>query len=148
VRRLLPVGAAAGVAAAFNAPIAAVTFTVEEVVGGLDQTVLSGVVVAAALAAVIEHVILGENPIFTLDHSVGLHHASALLFYALLGLLAGLASVFFARALLVLRGRFAELSWLPTWAKPGLGGLVTGGCAVLVRFDAGFILHQETPPNG
>jgi len=51
LRRLLPVGAAAGIAAAFNAPIAAVTFTIEEVVGDLDQTVLSGVVVAAALAA-------------------------------------------------------------------------------------------------
>ncbi|MFL5405326.1 MAG: chloride channel protein [Myxococcales bacterium] len=51
LKRLLPVGAAAGIAAAFNAPIAAVTFTIEEVVGDLDQTVLSGVVVAAALAA-------------------------------------------------------------------------------------------------
>ncbi len=54
LRRLLPVGAAAGIAAAFNAPIAAVTFTIEEVVGNLDQTVLSGVVVAAALAAIVE----------------------------------------------------------------------------------------------
>jgi CIC family chloride channel protein len=50
-RRLIPVGAAAGIAAAFNAPIAAVTFVIEELVGDLDTTVLSGVVVAAALAA-------------------------------------------------------------------------------------------------
>ena len=42
---------AAGIAAAFNAPIAAVTFTIEEVVGNLDQAVLSGVIVAAALAS-------------------------------------------------------------------------------------------------
>ena len=57
-------GAAAGIAAAFNAPIAAVTFTIEEVVGNLDQTVLSGVVVAAALAAVVERSVLGVHPVF------------------------------------------------------------------------------------
>jgi CIC family chloride channel protein len=131
VRRLLPVGAAAGVAAAFNAPIAAVTFTVEEVVGGLDQTVLSGVVVAAALAAVIEHVILGENPIFNVSRAVGLHDWSALLFYALLGLLSGVVAVGFSRSLLALRGRFASLERYPAWAKPALGGMVTGCCAVI-----------------
>src|SRR4029079_3505141 len=59
LRRLIPVGAAPGIAAAFNAPIAAVTFTIEEIVGGLDHTVLSGVVAAAALAAVVEHSVLG-----------------------------------------------------------------------------------------
>ncbi len=62
-RALLPVGAAAGIAAAFNAPIAAVTFTIEEVIGDLDQTVLAGVIVAAALAAAIERLVLGTHPV-------------------------------------------------------------------------------------
>lgn len=131
VRRLLPVGAAAGVAAAFNAPIAAVTFTVEEIVGKLDQTVLSGVVVAAALAAVIEHSVLGSHPVFTLAHPVGLESASQVPLYALLGVLAGFASVGFSRALLRLRRGFRAEARLPAWAKPAVGGLVTGACAVV-----------------
>src|SRR5204862_8323822 len=85
LKRLLPVGAAAGIAAAFNAPIAAVTFTIEEVVGDLDQTVLSGVIVAAAIAAAIERSILGEHPVFTVKENYGLDHASSLIFYAVLG---------------------------------------------------------------
>src|SRR5438270_13006278 len=89
LKRLLPVGAAAGIAAAFNAPIAAVTFTIEEVVGDLDQTVPSGVIVAAALAAVIERAILGEQPVLTVTQTYGLHSASSLIFYAVLGVAAG-----------------------------------------------------------
>jgi len=65
-RRLASVGMAAGIAAAFNAPIAAITFTLEELIGDLDQTMLSGVIVAAALAAVVEHSILGKTRSFTL----------------------------------------------------------------------------------
>lgn len=131
VRRLLPVGAAAGVAAAFNAPIAAVTFTVEEIVGTLDQTVLSGVVVAAALAAVIEHTLLGSHPIFTLEHALVFRHLSSLPLHAVLGVLAGLVSVIFNRGLLRLRAAFQAQRGIPDWAKPAIGGLVTGACAVV-----------------
>lgn len=130
VRRLLPVGAAAGVAAAFNAPIAAVTFTVEEIVGTLDQTVLSGVVVAAALAAVIEHTLLGSHPIFTLDQAPVFQHLSSLPLHAALGVLAGLVSVTFNRGLLRLRAGFQTQRAIPDWAKPAVGGLATGACAV------------------
>ncbi len=131
LRRLLPVGAAAGIAAAFNAPIAAVTFTIEEVVGDLDQTVLSGVIVAAALAAAIERGILGEHPVFEITKSYGLHHASSLLLYAALGLAAAAVSIIFTDSLLALRKRFQRMTLLPAWARPGVGGLVTGALAVV-----------------
>jgi CIC family chloride channel protein len=130
-RRLLPVGVAAGIAAAFNAPIAAVTFTIEEVVGTLDRAVLSGVIVAAALAAVIERSILGESPVFDVPGTYGLHHASSLVLYAGIGLAAGVVSIVFTESILALRVRFRRLPLLPAWTRPGLGGLMTGALAVV-----------------
>jgi CIC family chloride channel protein len=132
MRRLTPVGVAAGVAAAFNAPIAAVTFTIEEIVGDLDQTVLSGVVVAAALAAVIERSILGTHPVIAVAQTYSLEHASSLVFYALLGVAAALLSVTFTDALLELRAALRRRRQLPLWLQPALGGLGTGIIAVLV----------------
>lgn len=125
LKRLLPVGAAAGIAAAFNAPIAAVTFTIEEVVGDLDQSVLAWIVVAAAIAAAIERSVLGEHPVFTITKHYGLEHGSSLLVYALMGLVAALVSLAFTESLLGLRLRFEKLA-IPNWAKPGVGGLITG----------------------
>jgi len=131
VRRLLPVGAAAGIAAAFNAPIAAVTFTIEEVVGNLDQTVLSGVIVAAALAAIVERSILGTHPVFDIPSGAGLDHASSLFLYAALGLIAALLSILFTDSLLALRKGFRGMTVLSGRAKPAVGGLVTGALAVV-----------------
>lgn len=132
-RRLLPVGSSAGIAAAFNAPIAAVTFTIEEIVGDLDQTVLSGVVVASALAAVIEHSVLGGHPVFDVPQSYGLVHPSSLLIYALLGIAAAFVGLGFSSLLLITRERFGRLA-VPGWIKPGIGGLLTGLCVVIALF--------------
>ena len=132
LKLLLPVGAAAGIAAAFNAPIAAVTFTIEEIVGQLDQTLLSGVIVAAALAAVVERSVLGEHPVFSIPQGYGLDHASSLLIYAALGVAAGLVSVAFTESLLRLRRRFNASTRLPVWFRPTVGGAVTGILAVAV----------------
>jgi CIC family chloride channel protein len=131
VRRLIPVGAAAGIAAAFNAPIAAVTFTIEEVVGNLDQTVLSGVIVAAALSAIVERSILGTHPVFDIPPGAGLDHASSLILFAALGLLAAILSILFTDSLLALRKGFRGMTAVPGWARPAIGGLVTGALAVV-----------------
>jgi len=105
-RRMASVGMAAGIAAAFNAPIPAVTFTLEELIGDLDQTMLSGVIVAAALAAVVEHSILGSNLVFHVQGNYTLTKPSSLVWYALLGLLAVIVSVAFTDSILGLRAWF------------------------------------------
>jgi CIC family chloride channel protein len=130
-RRMASVGMSAGIAAAFNAPIAAVTFTLEELIGDLNQTMLSGVIVAAALAAVVEHSILGSNPVFHVNRAYTLTNSSSLVWYALLGLLAALVSVVFTDSLLWLRAQFKRLETVPKWVQPAIGGLATGCLAVL-----------------
>jgi CIC family chloride channel protein len=130
-RRMASVGMAAGIAAAFNAPIAAVTFTLEELIGDLDQTMLSGVIVAAALAAVVEHSILGSNPVFHVQGNYTLTNSSSLVWYALLGLLAAIVSVAFTDSLLGLRAWFRRLTGVPRWVHPAIGGAATGGMAVV-----------------
>jgi CIC family chloride channel protein len=130
-RRMASVGMAAGIAAAFNAPIAAVTFTLEELIGDLDQTMLSGVIVAAALSAVVEHSILGSNPVFHVNAYYTLTKASSLVWYALLGLLAAIVSVAFTDSLLGLRTWFKGLKHVPKWVQPAIGGAATGGLAAV-----------------
>ncbi len=105
------------------------TFTIEEVVGQLDQTVLSGVIVAAAVAAVIERSVLGVNPVLTVHESYGLSDPRSLALYAALGVAAAAASVAFTDGLLGLRARFRRAS-LPLWVQPAVGGGVTGLIAV------------------
>jgi chloride channel protein, CIC family len=130
-RRMASVGMSAGIAAAFNAPIAAVTFTLEELIGDLDQTMLSGVIVAAALAAVVEHYVLGGKPIFHVPRPYTFDNASSLMWYAMLGLLAAIVSVAFTDGLLGLRAQFRKLTNVPKWVQPGIGGLATGALAVV-----------------
>ena len=125
------VGVAAGIAAAFNAPIAAVTFTLEEIVGDLDQTMLSGVIVAAAIAAVVERGVLGQHPVFEMQRVYTMGPASSLVSYAILGLFSAIASVAFTDSLLSLRARFKRFTAVPKWAHPAIGGVLTGILAVV-----------------
>lgn len=137
MQRLLPVGVAAGIAAAFNAPIAAVTFTIEEIVGTLDQAVLSGVVVAAALAAVIERGILGVHPVIEVSQAYGLDSPVSLISYAVLGVAAAMVAVAFTDGLLRVRAWFRGMQMIPGWARPAVGGVITGVLAVAILHSLG-----------
>lgn len=122
----LPVGAAAAIAAAFNTPIAAVTFALEEIIGDLNQKLAASIVIAAVIAATIERALLGKNPLFTGANVYVLNRANELLAYAALGIAAGIVGVIFSKLILFLRMTFRDRVNLPSWSKPAIGGAIVG----------------------
>lgn len=123
LRLIAPVGAAAGLAAAFNAPITAVLFVIEEVIGTWSAVALGAIIVSAVSSAVVSQWFLGDEPLFRVP-TYHLEHPVELLYYAALGVLAGLLSLVFVKSVLALR---AQLRRLPRWTRfvlPGAAGLV------------------------
>ena len=125
VKALIPVGAAAAVAAAFNTPLAAVLFALEEVVGDLHAPVLGSVVLASATSWAVMRLLLGNDPLFKVPE-YQLSHPVELLAYAVLGVAGGLVSAAFSRLLLWLRKKFLQLPSKTRWFQPVAGGLVVG----------------------
>jgi chloride channel protein, CIC family len=125
VKELLPVGAAAAIAAAFNTPLAAVLFALEEVVGDLHAPVLGSVVLASATSWAMLRLLLGNNPLFHVPQ-YQLVHPVEFLVYAILGVAGGLMSAAFSRTLLGMRERFQRLPRRTLWFQPVVGGLLVG----------------------
>jgi CIC family chloride channel protein len=133
VRDLVPIGAAGALAAAFNTPVAAVLFALEEIIGDLNASLLGSTVVASVAAVVVERSILGNEPLFHVP-TYRLVHPAELLAYAVLGVFGGLVSLLFSKALLALRALFLRLPPRTKIFQPALGGLVIG--AILVYSPA------------
>lgn len=125
VKALLPVGAAAAVAAAFNTPLAAVLFALEEVVGDLHAPVLGSVVLASATSWAILRVLLGNHPLFEVPQ-YQLIHPLEFGVYAVLGAAGGVVSAGFTKLLLEMRERFSQLPRKTLWFQPVAGGLMVG----------------------
>src|SRR5215831_7337720 len=125
VRALVPVGAAAALAAAFNTPIAAVLFSLEEVMGNMHAPVLGSVVLSSATSWIVLHLILGDEPLFHVP-AYQLVHPLEFGFYAVLGVAGGIVSVAFVKLLLWIRKRFMMLPRSTVWFQPVAGGLLVG----------------------
>ncbi len=123
-RICLACGAAAGIAATFNAPFAGVMFAVEIILADLQIAYLGHIVLAAVTGAVLARHFMGDFPVFTI-FSFTLKHPIELWFYLLLGIAAGLVSVAFIHAVFGLDTLFRKMP-LPEWLKPALGGLALG----------------------
>jgi CIC family chloride channel protein len=125
VKALIPVGAAAAIAAAFNTPLAAVLFALEEVVSDLHAPVLGSVVLASAASWGVLRLLLGNDPLFKVPQ-YQLVNAWELVLYAILGLVGGLVSVAFTQLLLRLRKWFLKQPRKTVWFQPVAGGLLVG----------------------
>jgi CIC family chloride channel protein len=125
VKALIPVGAAAAIAAAFNTPMAAVLFALEEVVGDLNAPVLGSVVLASATSWAVLRLLLGNNPLFHAPQ-YELIHPLELGIYAVLGVAGGFLSVAFTKLLLGMRKRFLLLPRSTRWWHPVVGGVTVG----------------------
>ena len=125
VKALLPVGATAAIAAAFNTPLAAVLFSLEELVGDLQAPILGSVVLASATSWAVLRVLLGNNPLFQAPQ-YQLVHPAEFGIYAVLGIFGGLVSVAFTKLLLAMRARFLRFPKKTVWFQPAAGGVVVG----------------------
>ena len=125
LRLLAPVGAAAGLAAAFNAPISAVLFVIEEVIGTWSASALGAIVLAAVSSAVVMRSFLGGEPMFRVPPYT-LAHPAELLAYAVLGVVSGVLSLAFTKIIAYFR---PKLRALPEWTyyfQPAAAGLLIG----------------------
>src|SRR5579871_4050125 len=130
LRLMAPVGAAAGLAAAFNAPISAVLFVIEEVIGRWSAGILGSVVLSAVASVVIVRGFLGSEPLFRIPVTT-FRRPIELVAYVVLGIVGGLASVAFAKSIGFLRPKLKALPRWTQYLQPSVAGLIVGLIAFL-----------------
>ena len=130
IRNLVACGAAGGIAATFNAPIAGVVFALEIILGEFSVRYFSSVVVSAVTASVIGRAVFGDIPAFNIPFEYGISSIWEFAFYPILGVAAALVGVAFVRLLYWSEDIFEKWKAVPEWLQPMIGGLLLGGIAL------------------
>ena len=137
VRAMIPVGMAAGIGAAFNAPLSAITFVFEELLDNFSTKAIGGMVVAVVIAAAVSRTLLGEDPVLATHLSLHYQTAGWMLVAIPLGIVAGFLGHFFVGSVLVLRRWIRDRSWLRSWYAPAIGGFLCGAFGLLAWWLTG-----------
>lgn len=126
IANLVACGAAAGISATFNAPIAGVFFALEVILGRFSVRNFSSVVIASVTASVVGRAVFGDRPAFAIPVTYGVNSLWEFLFYPALGLLAALVGVLFVRLLYWSEDVFERSRRIPPWFTPAVGGVLLG----------------------
>ena len=124
-------GAAAGLAAAFNTPLAAITFVLEEIVQDLNSRFLGSVLLASVLGAFVVHSLAEKHPALEIS-AVGAPEWQIYLLTPVVAAVAALVGVLFQKSSLKLRSKCKKVTKIPGWLLPAAGALIAWGVAVAI----------------
>jgi len=130
------IGASASLAAAFNTPLASITFILEEIVGDLSSRSIGRVLLSSVIGAFAVYALVGRQPAFAvaaIQNVTWIHYALA----PIVALAAAMSGVLFHKYALELRRRAKIQRNYPAWLMPFFGALVTWAIAVTIFATTG-----------
>jgi len=157
LRLMVACGAAAGLAAAYNAPIAGALFAALVLVGNFSMNLFAPLVMASVMATMVSRFWFGIEPWYELPESIDYGQAARLSqmgWFLVLGIISGAGGAFFLKSIQNAQSATGKYAW-PSWAKLGLAGLAVGLIALVVPgvWGNGYeitnqILHGESSETG
>jgi len=135
--KLIASGAGSAIGATFNAPIAGTLFVFEELTNKFDSNLLFPILIATVTASGIARHIMGDNPSFAIPEISNTLNYEGLFVCVVLGIVAGILGVTFAKIIYFNNNFFEKLTKIPNWLKPAIAGFVVGVIGLFIPYVLG-----------